>query len=361
MNNHLNVTQDIKLKYLDKDYRHYLNKSTLLFGASGSGKSTIILEILYLLRDHVPNIFIFSPTAEANNAFEGIVPDQCVFKTVDIPVLEKIYKRQQAATKLYNKVNNLHGLRLLFEKIADYKSVESAKLAYNNANSIIQSKENGTGDHLERKSAIREVKKLRDEYLVTLYKKVIRDNRTRLANMRLTELQKYIVKYLDFNPNCIVLFDDCGAILKKFQNEIVVKKILFQGRHDKINLILSLQDDSRLDAGIKKNAFVNIFTTARSALGYFEKKNNNFSKKEKMNAEKILNYLFSSNGKKKDFKKFVYLRDDPDPCRYMIADIYDNWRFGCPSLWDICNRLDEGANSFDFDEDPLMSAFTIDL
>ena len=56
----LNVASDIKLKFLEKTPDHYLNKSAILFGASDSGKSTILIEILYLLKDHVPNIFVFA-------------------------------------------------------------------------------------------------------------------------------------------------------------------------------------------------------------------------------------------------------------------------------------------------------------
>ena len=54
--------------------------------------------------------------------------------------------------------------------------------------------------------------------------------------MGLSEKSRYILKYLDFNPNCVLVLDDCGAILKKFQKE-EAKKIIFQGRHNYINII----------------------------------------------------------------------------------------------------------------------------
>ena len=34
MDSHLCVSQDIKLKFLEKDAKYYLNRSTILFGAS---------------------------------------------------------------------------------------------------------------------------------------------------------------------------------------------------------------------------------------------------------------------------------------------------------------------------------------
>ena len=307
MDSQLHVSSDIRVKFLEKSPKYYLNRSTILFGASNSGKSTILIEILYLLKDHVPNIFVFAPTAEANNAFEGIVPSPLVYKNVEISILKEIYKRAQAATKIYNTVNNLTALRILFERVADYKSVEIAKTAYGNANAIISRKKNDQAiNFVERRSAISEVKEVRDEFLKKLYKCVIRSNKHRLKSMGVSDKEQYIIKYLDFNPNCVVVLDDCGAVLKKFQKEEVVKKIIFQGRHNYINIILTLQDDLNLDSSIKKNAFVNIFTTSRCAAAYFERGSNSFSKKEKEKANKIINYIFTPSVKK-DYKKLVYL------------------------------------------------------
>jgi hypothetical protein len=64
---------------------------------------------------------------------------------------------------------------------------------------------------------------------------------------------------------------------------------------------------------------------------------------------------------KKDFKKLVYLRDDINPFRYTIADLYDNFRFGSPSLWEMCGKISGEKNMCDFENDPLLSAFKIDI
>jgi hypothetical protein len=356
----LNVAQDIRVKFLEKSAKHYLNKSTILFGASNSGKSTILIEILFLLKEHVPIIFVFAPTAESNNAFDGIVPNPLIYKTVEIDILKDIYERQQAATKIYNSVNKLTSLRVLFERIASHTHIETAKMVYANARNLINKKteESNTG-HIEKKMSILNLKSMRDEYLIKLYKSVIRLNKKRLLNMDITDKDRYIIKYLDFNPNCVVVFDDCGAILKKFQKEEVVKKIIFQGRHSHINLILTLQDDINLDSAIKKNAFVNIFTTGRCASAYFERGSNNFNKKEKDRASRIINYVFSAS--KKDYKKIVYLRDDVDPFRYTIAELHNNFKFGCESIWKLCQKIDREQITCDFDNDPLLSAFRIDI
>lgn len=358
-NNQLNVGSDT-IKFLEKSYKYFLNKSAILFGASGSGKSTILIEILFLLRAYVPIIFVFSPTAEDNNAFEGIVPNALIFKVVELSQLEEIYKRQQAATRIYNTVNNMDALRALFAKIATSDDIDSAKLAYVNANKIISTKEADYSlSYGDKKTAIKEVKKIRDEYLIKLYKSVIRIHKKKLRRSKLNSAEKYIVKYLDFNPNCIVVLDDCGAELKKFQKETVYKKIMYQGRHSFINIILTLQDDTGLDTGVKKNAFVSIFTTSQCAMAYFEKKSSSFTKKDREKASRIISHIFSEESKK-TFRKFVYVRDDPNPFRFTIADEYDNFKFGSKSLWKLCEQA-EDRTKCDFIDDPLMHAFKIDI
>jgi hypothetical protein len=348
------IVDDIKVDMLEKSYKYYLNKSTILFGASNSGKSTILLEILYLLKDKVPNIFVFSPTADNNNTFFGIVPEPLIFKELDISKLNEIYKRQQASTKIYNTVNDIVILKKLFDKVS---TIEEKRI-YDKANITAENfiEKHQSLNKSENKIIITEIKNTRDKYLIDLYKSTIRKNKTRLKNMGISTIEQYTIRYLDFNPNCVVVLDDCGAILKKFQKEEVVKKILFQGRHSYINLILTLQDDMNLDSSIKKNSFVNIFTTSQCANAYFERSSNNFNKKEKEIASKIIPYIFS----RKDYKKLVYIRDDINPFRYTIADIYDTFRFGSKVLWDLCDKIDKQNKKLDL-EDPMLSDFKINI
>ena len=348
------TVDDVKIDMLDKSYKYYLNKSTILFGASNSGKSTILLEILYLLKDKVPNIFVFSPTADNNNTFAGIVPEPLIFKELDIPKLNDIYKRQQASTKIYNTVNDIKILKILFDRVSTITQKQLYDKSILTASEFINKNENK--NKTENKIVIAEIIKTRDKYLIDLYKTTIRGNKTRLKNIGLSILEQYILRYLDFNPNCVVVLDDCGAILKKFQKEEVVKKILFQGRHSYINIIITLQDDMNLDSSIKKNSFVNIFTTGQCASAYFERGSNNFNKKEKEIAAKIIPYIFS----RKDYKKLVYIRDDANPFRFIVADIYDNFRFGSKVLWDLCDKIDKQNKKIDLD-DPMLSDFKINI
>lgn len=343
----------MEVQPLEKDAKYFLNRSVLLYGPSGSGKSTVLMEILHLLKDEVPLCFVFSLTAEENNAFKNIVPAPMIHSTIDIKLLHKIYHRQQAATRIYNMVNAKEALKCLFDKVASHDEIAKMEKAYVNAREIIERQ----SSDIDAVTFAEEIHAIRDEFLNKLYKYVIRNNKKRLLNMDLTDDDRYTIKYLDFNPNCVIVLEDCGVHLKQFQKDDTILKIMFQGRHNYISAIITLQDDSGVDSKLKKNIFVSIFTTETVASAYFDRGSNNFSKKEKEKAKQMIQSTFFEMGAK-NHRKLVYLRDNPEPFRYTLANRYGVFRFGCEALWELCDRI-TSAKKKDVKKDPLLSAFTI--
>jgi len=353
------TNSELKIPFLEKDPSYYFCKSTTIFGASGSGKSTVVIEILKLLKDLIPLIAVFAPTADETKSFAGIVPDEMVFRSVDLDKLESLYERQQASTKVFNMVNDKMRLRSLFLKVSTLKMRETESAVISGAKDLIyKMKCDESIDFIQRKQGVSDVKKARDEYLKTLYKHVIRINRQRLRKLHLSDEDIYVLKYLDFNPNIIIVFDDCGSVFtKRMQKNKTIQKIFFQGRHSYITTIFVFQDDLNLESSLRKNSFVNVFTTQQCAQAYFERSSNNFSKDEKKNATKIINTILSP-ARKKEHKKLVYVRDSDTPFRYTIAGLYDTFQFGCPTLWDYCKKLKIANTRFNPD-DPTMSSFRI--
>ena len=256
-------------------------------------------------------------------------------------------------------VNNKDRLRRLFLKVSNMKLRETEATVVASAQDLIHRTENDESlDFIQRKKDISDVKKSRDEYLTTLYKHVIRVNRRRLIKMHLSDEEMFVVKYLDFNPNILIVFDDCGAVFtKKMQKNKTVQKVFFQGRHSYITTIFVFQDDINLESSLRKNAFMNIFTTQQCAQAYFERSSNNFSKDERKTATKIINTILSP-ARKKEHRKLVYMRDAENPFFYTVAGLYDTFKFGCPALWKYCNKLRVASDQFNPD-DPIMGSFSI--
>ena len=81
-NTSLYTDEDDEIPLFTKDYSYFLNKSIILYGSSGSGKSMIMRDILYILKDHIPNILVIAPTNHLNGSFDTYkltYCDSCMF------------------------------------------------------------------------------------------------------------------------------------------------------------------------------------------------------------------------------------------------------------------------------------------
>jgi hypothetical protein len=355
------ISKDLKIRALKHDAKYFANQSIVLYGATRSGKSTVLIDILYLLHPTVPTVFVFSPTARTNGAYKDIVADECIFDDVYLDKLESIYVRQQGASLMYHTANNLKTLGSLFVMIASNTQVGRIKSVYAKMKQkFLKIMQHPKMSDVNKKAAVKKQKKKRNEYVREYYKFIIRKNKNRLLGMELTQKQQYALTYLDFVPDVTIVFDDCGATIREWQKHPIVKKIFMQGRHDFIHIIITVQDDVGMVSDLRKNAFVSMFTSAQCASAYFSRKSNNFLPPDKKKAEKIIANLFNDRNKEK-FMKLAYMRDELDQFRYFVADEHSNFRFGGDALWELHDALDNGEAVLDYDNDPLLSAFSLNI
>lgn len=341
---------------LEKSADHYFRKSTSIYGASGSGKSTIILEILYLLKALIPIIFVFSPTASQTGSYDGIAPKKLIFHSLDMKRLLAIYNRQESAGKVYRFVNDVDKLFPLFRKASTQSHRDKVAGIIANTEDFIQKlKDDMSLSDAKRADDINELKILRDECLCSFYKHIIHNNKERLIRLHLNDEELFILKYLYFNPNILVIFDDCTAdFTRKIQTHPIVKKIFFQGRHLFITSVFAFHDDTSLDTPLRKNSFVNIFTTEQCAFAYFDRTSNSFSKPDKQLANKLSDEIYTDTHEYR-YRKLVYLRGVKNPFRYTIANKYPVFKFGNRSLWELCDRVDRTETKFNVNDPSMMS------
>lgn len=122
-------------------------------------------------------------------------------------------------------------------------------------------------------------------------------------------------------------------------------------------MIITSQDDKEIDSEIRKNATVNIFTTAQVALSNFQRSSNSYPKMEKQRAELCINSIFMKGDKDRNYKKLIYFqKDDKDKFYYTIADLYDDFKMGCPGLWELNTRIKE-LNGNDKVNNPFFNKY----
>ena len=290
-----------------------INRSTLIFGTSSTGKTVLIRDILFNLKDQIPMCHVFCPTNDYNEAYTNMVPKTLIRKELVVSELEDLVKKQRGRSELYKKVNNLINLKnIAFKLDLDHKIKKKYFIIENYYENLLnKDKENKYSDDL---------KKLHEEQLIKFFKdEIIKVYETNKNIVELSEPEVNTIKYLNFNPKIVIVLDDCTSDSKQWGKSTVLNELFFQGRHYNTTTIISLHNDTALPPAIRKNSFINIFTEAGPARGFFKSgTSNNFTKAEEREANNYANALFGINAKR-SFKKLCYLREYPAGERFKFV------------------------------------------
>src|SRR6476620_7760987 len=97
-NKNLLLDDGSHLSWLEKDCELYLNKTTLLFGRTQSGKSTIIFEIMKLCEKKITGAFVICQSSITTES------------------LEMNTTKQKKRSSIYKTDKNIENLKSLFNK-----------------------------------------------------------------------------------------------------------------------------------------------------------------------------------------------------------------------------------------------------
>lgn len=362
---HLIMRDGTKLQWLEKDYKYYLKKMTLLYGGSGTGKSTILDEIMFLLKPYIPICFIIAPTNSSNQAFTGKVPRRLIKDGRDLKKLvewlEKFISRQKHTAQMYMNANDLKNLKTLFEKVADAQAKELEKSIIRKADdSLIFISSSTTLNFAQKKTQKSAIKVERDKMLRKVYKTSIRFHKVALEKSRsLSRKERAALTFLDINPHVLLVLDDCASKFKKlYKMTTTIKEIFYEGRQSFITTIITTQDDKEIDSELRKNSMINIFTTAQTATAAFERASNSYPKHIKERSKLAIETVFKQNiNKAKHYQKLVYIQNLTDPFRYTIADLYDDYRMCCDAVWNFEEKIGADAMGEDMEENPFFKKY----
>lgn len=337
-----------------------LLRTTVMYGESNSGKSTIIYHMLKLLRPFVPTFIVVSPTAASNGDYDERIPSVLIFKEPTKEIFKSIYQRQEAAAAFYRKANKVDILESLYVKIRD-KKMDNIIVAIKRKRIFAKQRVSEQYAHdLSKKDAeITSIDETHDETLRNVYRMTIRKHKEFLKQKyKLSSEQLYCLKYLDFNPNMVLIVDDCAAQIKQWGKDETISKIFYQGRHNYITSIYTFQHDKLLDTNFRQNAFNSIFTTEKCARAYFTRPTNNFDKEEQNKVKTVLKEIFASGDSTKKFQKFVYQRESKQQYYRFIAQTYPKFKVCYPYVQKYCELVKSNEECFD-ETNPFMKNFII--
>lgn len=334
------------IPFLAKDFNNYLDKTTLLFGGSSSGKTTIIEEILYLTKDYIPNYLIIAPKT-SDGAYRKKLPARCIKEDLTKKKLQAIWDRQFNVTQCYNIANDINILESLFKKAPDRQSIVMLQAIKRKATDAIKFIEASPNlDYAQKKSQKGSIEELHVKKTKAIYKASVKQNTHILERLELSTHEKTALEYLEFNPRFMLVIDDSSEKFEmwmKFWKKTEVNpfnSIFFKGRHNFITLIFACHEDKIIDGQLRKNSRVTIYTNSQALVTSVEKKTNGYTTAEKKLAMRLCSKIFpSENTVIKNHQKICYVREDPQPFKYTIANLYQDFTLGGDALRDIVSKM----------------------
>jgi hypothetical protein len=337
----------IAIRWLNHTVDDYLDKTTLIFGGSGSGKTTMIEEIMYVCKDYIPNYLVIAPKT-SDIAYRKKLPDRCIKEDLTKKRLKQIWNRQVNLTQACSMANDPVILEKLFSRIVDREFEFVIKVMNKRAADRISIIEKSDLNFADKKSRITLMEGLKAKRIKRAYKEAIRKHKDRLQKMSgLSDKEMTALEYIDTSPRLMLIIDDCTEkfqgwmkFFRKGVEDNIFEKIFYKGRWNNITLVFAAHDDKPIDSELRKNARVIKYGTGQSLIASLGKTGNAFNKTEKKNGEAIAAKIYGGEDSGiKTHKKVCYLRDDPFPWRYTIANTYEDFKLGSNSLYDLVKKM----------------------
>lgn len=340
-------TKFCDVKWLPKSHEIYLDKSTLIFGGSGTGKTKIIEEILFLLRDHIPN-YIAITDVNSRKFYTSKLPERCVQNDLTKEKISAIWNRQAYLTEVCNIANDINNIRSLYEKIATRSTEARLKIFADLKLTAKDRIEKSAANYAVKREHIARIEDMYVKETKDYYKLAIKENADRLKSIPLTDTDKITLEFLNVNPKLCIILDD---VTDKFEKWIGYFKrtevnpfdsIFFQGRHNNITIVFAAHDDKVIPTELRKSARNTVFTSSQALITAINRKGNAYSKNEQKLAEQIAPEIFGDDSKpggEKRYQKLCYIKDEVPPFRYTVANLYPDFLLGAASLRDLANKM----------------------
>jgi energy-coupling factor transporter ATP-binding protein EcfA2 len=328
-----------------KDLDFFLGRSIMLFGSSNSGKSTIIKDLLYTLNPHIPNILVCCPTNKLNQSYTGIVPNQFIHDDVDEAVISKILKRQSQVVKIYNSANDFDTVETIYSKI-DRPNHSTLMAMENVYRKCMQQCDSQSSLIITNEHKKKTMKWMQDQ--IASVKSTLVTKSTALS-----DYEKMVAQHIKINPEFMLIIDDAAFSAKVWCKYHAIQELFFNGRHYHITFMIAFQDDKSLDSSLRKNAFINIFTTEKVSNAYFERSANNFTRQEKNKMLAIASAIFSPPTQKSSlakYRKLIYMKDFSPSSYHYTAALTPSFSFGSKVLMQYCDKIKKKEDDVDMSE-----------
>lgn len=363
------VVDPLKLKVED-----IFNKTSVVIGPTGSGKSFIIKHFLDLLRGHAPQALVVCPTEPSNNSYAGYISKPLIHYNMTVPDprnrrkrlegaagasawLDLVWKRQEAMVRIYKRANQLKSLGALFSRIPreDQKRADQELAQIRHCQRIaLEAVENKYTETYSRNKHAERTKEICDNLTRTVYKRYIRKHKKLLEDKiaSFSDDEKCAMKNFMLNPHMVLILDDCAACLAPLWKTEIFRKLFYQNRHVRLTVIFALQDDTDLPPNLKKNVFMTIYTS-EAVCNTSAGRQSGGMILHKKKVLSVIEHVFAVK-----HRMFVYMRGDPTGKNFyhFMAPPPQGKSFESVEVQQLCEKAKADENQID-KENPFASCF----
>lgn len=289
-----------------------LDRSIVLYGPSGTGKTTIQRALMYELRGLIEQVIVVSPTARANGAFDGIVSGLFIYsemrlgdtkltkrRAIAAEFITKIWQRQELLTKFANAAKDSALVRAVFRKLPAPAQEKARRKIADLAQEVRRATRRLAGDGADP-GQLAAVQAKVEAACVQIRRHAIVEHKQELLQpaAALTAAEQMCVMGQKLNHRMLLVLDDCAADLKLIMSEPCFEKLFYQARHVGITVLVSCQDDTDLDPNLRKNVFCTIFTTLETANANFSRSTNSYGRQTLAESADIMPKIFEQAHRK---------------------------------------------------------------
>lgn len=323
----------------------FLDKMTVIFGATNTGKSVVTVDILHKLAMSADQIVVISPTNAQNRTYTGVVPAPLIWPKLTGELLDNLWERQEAMKAIYNRANNLDVLKTMFDRCAprDRRIIEQHVTTERNT-ALERARRDSSSAEAE------EIEKTYKEFLQTLFKDTIINNKHSLG--ALTAKEQFVLQYIDFNPRIVLVLDDCTAQLKALHKHKVIQELFYQGRHAGFTTIIAAHTEKSLDPEYRKNAFITMWTEPSSANSYMMKE----FKDDKVMRTQMMQAIESTFVPHAKYQKLAFIRAERAFKRFTAVKRI-GFRFCSPLIWSFMDKITRSEDDIS-DRNKFISEFS---
>ncbi len=309
------------------DAYKYLDKTTSIYGEPGTGKTTILFDIMHKLKDHIPIVIVFSSSDMTNHTYgDVVIPRGYVHSSVTAAYLQSsVINRQTDIMAKYVQTTDIDVL----ERISNYIPGHESRYDI-----VTKLNDQLAGVAEDERNMIKDT-------MVKIYRTAISGaiKNGELLPSALSERENAVLAEIDLNPRIVLIFDDVTTDIERIKTSTALKDIYFKSRHLHITVLMAVHKDDAVHGDIRRCVFVNIFTSIKAISNYLNKNTSGFTN----NAEnkRMLEQAHTIfDNKTAPFQKLMMLRDGT--LLPYTAIVHDKFKMCHSAIWvmhDACAKI----------------------